>query len=716
MVDELNLRTLDGIERTLRQTLTQMQYVYELEESVPGVKRVAGRGFSDAYEEQGLINTAEALCCITIPYFTISSFCQPFWREELVKHEIIREAVQFFLDPPYRNNDPTSRGTFGFEGTPYIDFRRRGKPGKYGADSGISHNLDFADTACFGLVALSDLKAMELHRRLLIADGLLDKETPPLFSDELLGRIDDRIVDGFKVILGCDTGPGNGYSFTPEPENKVPTDQLYFTWNVLETLETLWQYVSSGSNVLPEDRISEEALEGRNITKWFVAKRADKLAHLTARFLSPLDSRKLYLGERVVDFGSEAAPDKNLYYNLYALMGLLLTDSDEIDELIKGMQLVLGLVDTSQKHLKKADYGEFDLAGSIEDEYEIGKKWSERAWAPQLLKAWNLIRTSFASQDWTQIEGLRDGDEAALVSGIATNSCRSLKHQQLEFDALWDRDKYAIYYTERVIEAMCRQYQVLGESKGLVPDYAAALGARTVSTSPPKLSTSTPASTHVSIHIDNEFITRAVLEQVRDVVAAQTAEAVESALAATSERALHFQQELERLVDKRVSETVALTLQVVFREVADKLRSNPDDTRALMVVDGITEAVSFGLRRATEQSRIDGTDEAAGRIVSQFADAHGAIWAASVAHAVIEGDPDAEDHGLVERRRRDFAKRLDQGARYLGGQIEGRGRAVNFIQSLERALEKGSLVVAERHGPADTASLAPRKKDSTDGQ
>ena len=311
--------TAQQIEEQIIMTIREMAKVYQYPQVTEGVKQQGGLCFSDGYEEMGLVNTAEALSSITIPYFSIKSFASLFWDEQILDFDIIRKSVEYLVYD-YNKDDPSAHGTLGFGGTPYIDFRYNDKGSSKIKVDVIEKNLDFTDAAVFVVATLADIKAMELHRSVLIANGVISQSTPSLISQDMISDIDNRIVDGFKVIVGADTGPGNGYSYTSEAIETDKQDFLYFTWSVLETLETLWNYVDSNSGILPESKLEKDVFRGVSIRDWFLGIRSDKRAYLTSRFLSPIDDPKKYIGNTTVDFSkSEFEIDRHLYYNLFAI-------------------------------------------------------------------------------------------------------------------------------------------------------------------------------------------------------------------------------------------------------------------------------------------------------------------------------------------------------------------------------------------------------------
>ena len=199
------------IESQIVATLKEMAAIYTMEDGVERLKAEASQGWSDGSSRMGLINSCEALECFFIPYLTISSMRKKFWSGELIDLSIIRDTLSFIL-LGYKNDQAIS-GSFGFSGTPYIDFTLKGKE-KNNEKSGIAKNFDFLDSAAFALTALLDAKVIDFDQKRLLSEGVLSVEQPPLISTSLEDEWANRVTNAFRILKECDTGEGGGFTYT----------------------------------------------------------------------------------------------------------------------------------------------------------------------------------------------------------------------------------------------------------------------------------------------------------------------------------------------------------------------------------------------------------------------------------------------------------------------------------------------------------------------
>ena len=446
----------NSIENQITNTLLEIGKLYELGPT-GGLKTVGGtqNSFSDGWDKQGIINTAEALECFFIPYFRIPGVRESFWRGELIDLGHVEQSLRFLVKD--FKSDPDNDGRLGLSGSPYMNFKLVGSTS---ITSGISTNLDFLDTACFLLTCLLDAKAISRERDRLIREGKITKSTPEILPLDLIPMVDERIAVCVRMLHECDDGPGAGWTYTNDATESERPDFLYFTWNALESLEVLINYLDLAPTLVPEQATSFWG--GPQALSKIKALLREKESYLSAKFLSK-DNKKLYLCQHQVDFGEG---DTNWYYNLFALIGLLITDARDMQSITAAF---VWLMDNFSRgytieKAKKAEHGKFLLVGSL---YKLHKKeWSERALIPLVIKA--LAR--FKSKS----------DEAfsAMVSSVKafekeneffSHYLRELVLQKLSdakngFYNVWDRldePKYSIYYTERAVEALVTLYSVL---------------------------------------------------------------------------------------------------------------------------------------------------------------------------------------------------------------------------------------------------------------
>lgn len=454
------------LESHIQETVREMGKIYSLPHQ-EGLKLKGEPGWSDADSANGLIITAEALECIFIPYQTMSGFSEKFWKGELLDLKLIRDSIQYLVEG-YRA-DTDGMGPLGLPGTPYIDFRKicdgSGQP------SGLTTNYDFLDTACFLVCALLDAKAINHHRRALVATGRIPQDVPELIPPSLLASVDDRISSCLRLLRDCDVGPGQGWTYTNDPEEKERLDLLYFTWNALESIEVIAEYCGA-PGMLPGS-LDSRLTEGLPPDQYYgsIILR-DKLGGLSRQYLSPKDNKEFYIGESTIKFEGET---ESYFYNLFALLSLMVCRSMERDYIVKALGYLIRqyAVDTERRKISRPEHGKFDLVGSRFDEHKW--YWGERAFLPLLLKACARFKELFPG-DESEAELLRSINDTGRSKGVRrVESLHAIVEAYLEelnrlgiqpvtglgFQHLWDSargSKYSIYYTQRVIEALCRVY------------------------------------------------------------------------------------------------------------------------------------------------------------------------------------------------------------------------------------------------------------------
>jgi hypothetical protein len=654
------------LENFIINTIKEMAEVYSFAGTQTNVKQDKGRAFSDGYENRGLTNTAEALCCITIPYFSMKPFTLPFWKGEIIDHSIIRESVEYLLDG-YKENDPGAYGTLGFGGTPYIDFRFRGEEKDGVRVKEIETNLDFVDSACFVISAITDIKAMELHRRFLIAKGTIPQSTPQLISDDVIKRIDKRITDGFKVIIGADCGPGNGYQYTSEIIETGKLDFVYFTWDVLEVLEAIYPYVKKNTHVLPEQLINNEGILGsRNLQEWFIETLADKLAYFTGRFLSPNDNPKQYMGKRMIDFSTDTKSDRSLYYNLFAILGLLCAGCREFDELSKALKFIVDEYNSKVelRRMVRKNYT-FTLEGELDKKYELNKEWNERAFEALFLKSISMMHSKYFNKEWPV--GLIDlcrQMQTDLFKSITNDRCKNLTLGDKKLNNLWDAGQYSIYYTQRVIEAICRYYQDLYEVDGKVPSYVDDLASSTEekgsSALVPAQFLTNQQTNAVIIKIDSDTIKESLINDASSEISQHIKKEIESLdkgmiLNLVKDK---LSIEIENIINEKTKKILDNTLRTYFSDLAERIKTGKLKSGDDMISEGIRNVASLSIDIESE-----------------------------LAMAIVR----AAD-GKVEDKKRiaDLTERIKGAFKLLAA--EDIAKPIDFTNSVSKALEKGIII------------------------
>jgi len=693
--------TAQQIEERVKLTIHEMAKVYLYPHAVESVKREEGSCFSDGYEEMGLVNTAEALFCITLPYFSMKSFAVPFWTGQIIDLDIIRKSVEYLLDG-YKEDDPSAHGTFGFGGTPYIDFRYDGEGASRVKVEGIDKNLDFVDAAAFVVSSLADIKAIEFHRSVLVANGEISDSIPSLISQDTINSIDRRIVDGFKVLVGADTGSGNGYSYTSEDIESDKQDFLYFTWSVLETLEALWSYVDSNSGVLPEAMLEKEVFGGLSTRDWFFKVRVDKLGYLTARFLSPNDEPRKYIANTTVDFTkSEFKQDSHLYYNLFALLGLLCTGSQEYELLETAAEFLRAKFSDpmAREVYKNEEKGRFDLGGDVAEKFKVVKKWSERAFSPLLLKAFSMLRSQYRENVASGSIAEECGEmEVRIYETLMTDSCKLLTIGDEKLDNLWDAKRYSIYYTERVIESVCRYYEDLYSQDGLVPEYAQDISKfrakHDLVDTPAGLTLSGGGIGQVVVNIDSGVIKDSILEEAQkklsDIVAKEVSVNFDPDGELYQQLVEQVRNEMVREIDSTVKIMVDSKLNTYFNDLAGRFETKKIKTQDQVVANGIAAVVGFALSGFAHEIVADDEAESLS-VVSNFAKGVGLALEEALATSI------ARENGweLDDVRTRNLVERMHSAIKFLVKQCENDTKQIDLLKTLIDAIEGERLVIRD---------------------
>lgn len=380
------------IENQIISTIKRMGAIYRLKRS-PKLKK-DDTGWADADDTEGLITTSEALECVFIPYWSIPTVAELFWKGELIDLDIIKESIRYLVEA-YRN-DPAVSGPLGLSGTPYIDFTKKGKIVD-GASSGIKRNWDFLDTACFVICALLDAKAIQQHgQRIAQSRGL---QQVCIIEPEMMKAVDTRIADCIKLMKECDTGPGSGWTFTNDKDETEPIDFLYFTWNAIEAIEVLASHAKAG--LLPPD-LPKELTDGERADYYCDKLLIAKLNYLSGRFLSPVDAKDKFIGGTIVNFDG----DEKLYYNLFALSGLFACGSKEKNFHIQALAFIINYFQKNIKDVLHDDYGKFQLSGKTQVRHTW--QWGERAFIPLLCKTiarFILVNGEEAGRELQQLIG-----------------------------------------------------------------------------------------------------------------------------------------------------------------------------------------------------------------------------------------------------------------------------------------------------------------------
>lgn len=357
----------------------------------------------DAENLPGIISTCEALFSILSP---------------MEKIPLLKEQIFPLVDVPNIKKtiaQVISWTEEGFFGSPYIDFS---------ADTRFEKDQDFLDSACFVFSALSYAKKV-LRKQL---------------EEQTVEQIDKRLVQALKVIDECHLGEKKGWAWghVDKPDESF----LYCCWTAAEMIEGLNENPKS---ILPQgandimDNLKEKVIYTRN---W-----------LEDTFIKNPKKGEGIQYDLTKDAIAFAPEDKSAYYNLYAVFSLLLMGSKEFQAIETGIDVIVECFNDSRRSYLRKSF-EFFFDGKEILIPEEAKKYTDRAFLPLVLKV------------------------LALYVGDNTQRMNKYKDNILEFydlllknrgegiySAVWDKyassTPYAIYYTERAIEALLRLHSCL---------------------------------------------------------------------------------------------------------------------------------------------------------------------------------------------------------------------------------------------------------------
>jgi hypothetical protein len=518
MMNEQMMLAMDpaSIEKSITATLQDVGELYEKPPS-EGLKCTNGEAmsFSDGQDYEGLINTAEALECFFIPYFGVKGIREKFWNQELIKLNHITNAIKYLVEGYL--DDSTNDGELGLSGTPYIDFKLKGTSK---APTGIARNLDFLDSACFVLSSLLDAKAINSERILMIKEKLLPSATPELIPEHLMIKLNKRITDATRLIQECDLGAGKGWAYTNDSLEKDKQDQLYFTWNALETLEVVQNYLESAPELFPKEALDllggeKSALE---VTK---RKMFEKQSYLAATFLSQ-DNPRMNICKQRVDFGSD---DSIWYYNLFAIISLLITGLEDYKSLNLAFELLLSELKDEKifNRVTKSEYGRFQIAGFLQNEHE--KWWDERAINALLIKALAFYEKKNKKMFEQMLQTLHIDRAEDIFSKYLKNLAEDrLTIARISYN-VWDKQKsqYSIYYTERAIEAVTKLYGAHYPNRRVDQYYTQKMSLPSSQTEKAPI----PAS-NINIQIDGNVIHESIIKKTEEVLQSKVKELLNS--------------------------------------------------------------------------------------------------------------------------------------------------------------------------------------------
>jgi hypothetical protein len=354
---------------------------------------------------KGLVTSCEALLCFLLPARAVPNRASLF-----VDTILTRESLTHSLD------EIADLAREDFPGTPYINFARYSRDGR---DHGFIDGVAF----CTSVILSAAAVAWEALPKTLQA------KLRSTFERALTFLADSNIE-------------GKGWSWGTYGKPREPF--LYATWTTLETIDDLTSQREIAHRILPDsDKLISVLSQQRERARDYLISR-----HLTKAERSTSPFVNLDATQGVISFGQD---DASLYYNLWAVMSLLLSGIEKQAAIAKAMDVILAEMDRKLDKYRAATF-HFSLDGT---ELVAFPQFMDRAFLPLALKAFAI---------W--LAGLPEGELLGSLPAVERLYAlllenRDDKQRRFVWDRFADRDTgYAIYYTERAIEGLCRLYRL----------------------------------------------------------------------------------------------------------------------------------------------------------------------------------------------------------------------------------------------------------------
>ena len=359
----------------------------------------------DQSNDEGLVIVNEALVSFLIPSSSISKIKDDILSDEVLSKKNIISIVNLLIN--LSEDD--------FYGNPYLDFSVYDEEEK---------NHGFIDAACLTITNIYLLK--KLFWSELADDTKIQLNT--LFSKGLKFIDDSYIQD-------------KGWSWGTYDKPDEPF--IYPTWMVFETITDFIE----DSNLT--DYISEDDLKKINILK----NKLDKIKiFMENKYILSKSSEKFNknLTKGTIAFSEK---DRSLHYNLWVLISLLLAKSDKAKEIEEAIQIIWDEFQTDERtYLKQPITIYFDGMNKIKD-----AEFTDRAFLPLFLKSFSIFIKNYPNKIKKYEKNI-----IKLYNLVIQN--RNFDRYIFVWDKYAENDSgYAIYYTERCLEALCRFYQILSE-------------------------------------------------------------------------------------------------------------------------------------------------------------------------------------------------------------------------------------------------------------
>jgi len=373
-------------------------------------KREFGGKWKDGANDEGLVIINEGLSSFLIPGDVV-----PDIKDRILFEVLGKEKIIYSLNSIIRFSEKD------FYGHPYVDFSKYDKEGN---DHG------FLDAPCFIVTNIILLK------KLVWEEMLAEKEMPDDVKIEL-DELDQLLVRALGFIDSAYI-PDKGWAWGTFDKPNDPF--IYCTWMAIETLSDLLEDPAVDSFIPPDGSKYIEGLKKK-------VKKA-KL-YMEKKYINPPpEEYNKDITKGTIAFSER---DRGLNYNLWVTISLLLTKSKKSQEIEEALTVIWEDFKKDKRiYLRQPFIFPLDSKTKI-DEVEF----KDRAFLPLVLKAFCL----FAEQNRDKFKDVKD-KIVELYTILLQN--RDSDKYLFVWDKYAEKDSgYAIYYTERAIEALCRLYTIL---------------------------------------------------------------------------------------------------------------------------------------------------------------------------------------------------------------------------------------------------------------
>ena len=369
----------------------------------------------DVQNDTGIIIECEAICSLLLAHRCLEDRGVGILGDSLVITDgevfgMIRNLLQ----------QCEEKGLIGY---PYLQIRN--------ACPAFSREPDYVDTASFLLTTLHLF--WQVYRDRLLNEQ--HREVEQSLRRNLLQAlqvIDEAYIDG--EIKGWSWGR----------EDKPDEPFLYFTWTIVETI----------SDIEENKHILRDFPEAEDLANRLFARLDAVRTSFEHRYLGGHSSTEEQVNYDVRK-GRVVYPqqDSEPHYNIWILLTLLQTGCKREQDLKAGID-VLKRMDDEDKHNRFIQrLADVPLDGRSLLKPDQGVRLQDRCYLPQLLKAVAIFVDMYPAYV---------DEYGAFLDDLYDKLKRNIRRDKYLF--VWDAaGEYAIYYSERSIEALCALYRLLSK-------------------------------------------------------------------------------------------------------------------------------------------------------------------------------------------------------------------------------------------------------------